>query len=156
MNAMYASSDGCSRSGEKYPRQRSEPEDRHRRKRSRSDDSYHREYDNSDDRHRHRMLKFGSDPPKLTKNTLESVAVTVDSFIKYLHQLLRADAFDDSIIIINLIDSETVGLLTYYLQPHGDGARTPITHHWTVDWDVATIIQALEELYPLQQELYPS
>jgi len=25
-------------------------------------------------------------------------------------------------------------------------------HHWTVDWDVATIIQALEELYPLQQE----
>jgi len=99
------------------------------------------------------MLNFGSDPPKLTKNTLESVAV--NSFIKYLHQLLRADAFDDS-IIINLIDSETVGLLTYYFQQHGDGARTPITHHWTVDWDVATIIQALEELYPLQQELYPS
>ena len=33
-----------------------------------------------------RMLKFGSaDPPKLTKNTLESAAV--DTFIKYLHQL---------------------------------------------------------------------
>jgi hypothetical protein len=62
-----------------------------------------------------RMLKFGSsDPPKLTKNTLESVAV--DTFIKYLHQLIRADAFDDS-VIINLIDSETVGLLTYYYQP---------------------------------------
>ena len=61
------------------------------------------------------MLKFGSaDPPKLTKNTLESVAV--DTFIKYLHQLIRADAFDDS-VIINLIDSETVGLLTYYFQP---------------------------------------
>jgi hypothetical protein len=61
------------------------------------------------------MLKFGSaDPPKLTKNTLESVAV--DTFIKYLHQLIRADAFDDS-VIINLIDSETIGLLTYYFQP---------------------------------------
>jgi hypothetical protein len=59
-----------------------------------------------------RMLKFGSaDSPKLTKNTLESVEV--DTFIKYLHQLLRADAFDDS-VIINLIATETIGLLTYY------------------------------------------
>ena len=82
------------------------------------------------------MLKFGSaDPPKLTKNTLESVAV--DKFIKYLHQLIRAHAFDDS-VIINHIDSE---ILAYYFNPH-----------WTVDWDVATIIQALEELYPLRQE----
>jgi hypothetical protein len=32
---------------------------------------------------------------------LESVAV--DTFIKYLHQLIRTDAFDDS-VIINLID----------------------------------------------------
>jgi hypothetical protein len=96
------------------------------------------------------MLKFGSsDPPKLTKNTLESVAV--DTFIKYLHQLIRADAFDDS-VIINLIDSETIGLLTYYFQPTETAREHPITHHWTVDWDVATIIQALEELYPLQQE----
>jgi hypothetical protein len=96
------------------------------------------------------MLKFGSsDPPKLTKNTLESVAV--DTFIKYLHQLIRADAFDDS-VIINLIDSETIGLLTYYFQPTETAREHPITHPWKVDWDVATIIQALEELYPLQQE----
>jgi hypothetical protein len=96
------------------------------------------------------MLKFGSaDPPKLTKNTLESVAV--DTFIKYLHQLIRADAFDDS-VIINLIDSETIGLLTYCFQPTETAPEHPITHHWTIDWDVATIIQALEELYPLQQE----
>ena len=55
-----------------------------------------------------RMLKFGSaDPPKLTKNTLESVAV--DIFIKYLHQLLRADAFDDS-VIINLITGRSIGM----------------------------------------------
>ena len=97
-----------------------------------------------------RMLKFGhADPPKLTKNTLESVAVY--TFIKYLHQLIRADAFDDS-VIINLIDSETIGLLTYYFNPTQTAREHPIAHHWTVDWDVATVIQALEELYPLQQE----
>ena len=57
-----------------------------------------------------RMLKFSSaEPPKLTKNTLESVAV--DTFIKYLYPFIRADAHDDS-VIINLIDSETIGLLT--------------------------------------------
>ncbi len=31
-------------------------------------------------------------------------------------------------------------------------SRDPITTHWTIDWDVATIIEALEELYPLQAE----
>jgi hypothetical protein len=31
-------------------------------------------------------------------------------------------------------------------------SRHPIVSHWTVDWDVATIIEALEELYPLQAE----
>ncbi len=71
--------------------------------------------------------------------------------LKYLHQLLRADAFDDS-VIINLIDSETIRLLTYYFQPTETAREHPITHHWTVDLDVATIIQALEVLYPLQQE----
>jgi hypothetical protein len=38
-------------------------------------------------------------------------SMTVDTFIK----LLRTDAFDDS-VIINLIDSETVELLNYYLE----------------------------------------
>ena len=28
----------------------------------------------------------------------------------------------------------------------------PIVNHWTVEWDVATIIEALEEWYPLQAE----
>jgi hypothetical protein len=27
-----------------------------------------------------------------------------------------------------------------------------IANHWTIDWDVVTIIEALEELYPLQAE----
>ena len=64
-----------------------------------------------------RMLKFGSaDPPKLTKNTLESVAV--DTFIKYLHQLIRADVHQSH----RQRDSRLTDLL---LPTHGDGARTP-------------------------------
>jgi hypothetical protein len=72
-------------------------------------------------------MEFGSaDLPKLTKNTLESVAV--DTFIKYLQQLIRADAFDDS-AIINLIDSETIRLLTYYFNPTETTREHPISHH---------------------------
>ena len=72
-----------------------------------------------------RMFKFGAaDLPKLTKNTLESVAV--DIFIKYLHQLIRADAFDDS-VIINLIDGETIRLLTYFFNPTETAREYPIS-----------------------------
>ena len=52
--------------------------------------------------------------------------------------MLRKEAFDES-VMENMIDTET-------------RRRHPITTHWTVDWDVATIIEALEELYPLQAE----
>ena len=62
----------------------------------------------------------------------------VHHLIQYIHQLLRHEAFDDS-VLGNLIDNETA-------------SRHPIVNHWTVDWDVATIIEALEELYPLQAE----
>ena len=56
----------------------------------------------------------------------------VHLLIQHIHQLLRQEAFDDS-VLGNLIDN-------------------PITTHRTIDWDVATIIEALEELYPLQAE----
>ena len=75
----------------------------------------------------------------------------VHHFIQYIHQLLHQEAFDDS-VLSNLIDSETVMLLGYVFAPTETAARNPITSHWTVDWDVATFIEALEELYPLQAE----
>ena len=43
-------------------------------------------------------------------------------------------------------------LLGYIFRPTETASRHPIVNHWTVDWDVATIIEALEELYPLQAE----
>ena len=71
--------------------------------------------------------------------------------IQHIHQLLRQEAFDDS-VLGNLIDNETITLLGYVFAPTKTASRNPITTHWTIDWDVATIIEALEELYPLQAE----
>jgi hypothetical protein len=63
--------------------------------------------------------------------------------------LLRHEAFDDS-VLGNMIDTETISLLQYIFYPSQAARRHPISTHWTIDWDVATIIEALEELYPLQ------
>jgi len=47
-----------------------------------------------------------------------------------------------------LIDNETIIVFA----PTETAYRNPITTHWAIDWDVVTIIEALEELYPLQAE----
>jgi hypothetical protein len=97
-----------------------------------------------------RMLKFGqTKAPKLSKANL--VNTEVHHLIQYINQLLHQEAFHDS-VLINLIDSETINVLGYVFQPTETASRHPITTHWTVDWDVATVIEALEELYPLQAE----
>ena len=51
-----------------------------------------------------------------------------------------------------LIDRATITLLGFYFKPSETARRHPIDHHWTTDWDVATIIQAFEEMYPLRPE----
>ena len=68
----------------------------------------------------------------------------VHLLIQHIHQLLRQEAFDDS-VLGNLIDSETITVLGYVFTPTDTASRHPITNHWTIDWDVATIIEALEE-----------
>jgi hypothetical protein len=82
--------------------------------------------------------------PKLTKTTL--VNTEVHLFIQYIQE-----AFDES-VMGNMIDTETISLLQFLFYPTETRRRHPITTHWTVDWDAATIIEALEELYPLQAE----
>jgi len=71
--------------------------------------------------------------------------------IHYIHKLLRHDAFDDS-VLGNLIDNETINLLQFIFNPTETARRHPIISYWTVDWDVAAIVEAFEELYPLQAE----
>ena len=51
-----------------------------------------------------------------------------------------------------LIDRASVRLLGYYFPSSETARRNPIENHWTTDWDAATIIQALEEYYPLRPE----
>jgi hypothetical protein len=79
------------------------------------------------------------------------VNTDVHLFIQYIHRLLSHEAFDDS-VMGNMIDTETISLLQFIFYPTETHMRHPINNHWTIDWDVATIIEALEELYPLQAE----
>ena len=63
-------------------------------------------------------------------------------------RLLSHEAFDDS-VLGNMIDIETISLLQFIFYPTETHRRHPVSNHWSIDWDLATII---EELYPLQAE----
>ena len=82
----------------------------------------------------------------MTRDNLNSASVA--KFITYIHNLIRDNAFDDSVMQL-LIDRATTTLLGFYFKPSETARRDD---HWTTDWDVATIIQALEEHYSLRPE----
>ena len=87
-----------------------------------------------------RTLHFGmTKVPKLTRATL--VNTEVHPFIQYIHRLLSHEAFDDSVLGI-MIDTETISLLQFVFYPTETYRRHPISNHWTIDWNVATIIEA--------------
>ena len=85
----------------------------------------------------------------MTRENLNSASVA--TFITYIHNLIRNNAFDDSVMQM-LIDRASIRLLGYYFPSSETARRNPIENHWTTDWDAATIIQALEEHYPLRPE----
>jgi hypothetical protein len=98
-----------------------------------------------------RLLKFGTTKvPQLSKATLVNTEIHILS--QHIHQLLRQEAFDD-LVLGNLIDSETITLLGYIFAPTETASRHPIMNHWTIDWDVATIIEALKKLYPYKPKI---
>ena len=96
-----------------------------------------------------RLIRFGTiAAPRLEKvMTSESVA----AFIAYIQNLIRNNAFDDSVMQM-LIDRASIRLLGYYFATSDTARQYPIENHWTTDWDAATIIQALEECYPARPE----
>ena len=85
----------------------------------------------------------------MTRENLNSASVT--KFISYIHNLIRDNAFDDLVMQL-LMDRAVITLLGFYFGPSETARCHPINGHWTTDWDVATIIQALEELFPLRPE----
>jgi len=57
-----------------------------------------------------RNTQFGTrDPPLLTGHSFQSKEV--HAFIQYIYQLIRADAFDET-VLEKLIDDEAMGVLT--------------------------------------------
>jgi hypothetical protein len=66
----------------------------------------------------------------LTKTTL--VNTEVHLFTQYIHQLLRQEAFDES-VLGNMIDTETISLLQFIFYPIETRRRHPTlpTGRWT-------------------------
>ena len=50
------------------------------------------------------------------------------------------------------MDDEAMSVLTLLFKTSEVSSVSPATNGWTYDWDVATIIEALEECYPLLPE----
>ena len=97
-----------------------------------------------------RMLQFSSRPqPRLSKANFANT--DVHSFIEHIHKLIRAEAFDETVMESH-IDEESIHYLAMLFATTTVATAHPIPTHWTTDWDVATIIEALEELYPLRAE----
>jgi hypothetical protein len=77
------------------------------------------------------MLKFGMvETPKLTKDNLGSAVVR--KFIEHIHNLIRGNAFDDS-VMTQLMDSVVIRLLTMHFTPSETARLHPIENHWTTD-----------------------
>jgi hypothetical protein len=86
-----------------------------------------------------RMLQFSSrQQPRLSKANFANT--DTHFFIEHIHQLIRAEAFDETVMETH-IDEESI----HYLATLFATTMVAIPTHWTVDWDVATIIEALEE-----------
>ena len=82
-----------------------------------------------------RLMRFGTtEAPRLTRDNLNSASVA--KFISYIHNLIRGNAFDDSVMQL-LIDRATITLLGFYFKPSETARCYPIENHWTTDWDVA-------------------
>ena len=75
----------------------------------------------------------------------------VNKFIMHIHNLIRAYTFDDS-VMTQFMDSAAIRLLSVYFARTETAWIHPIDNHRITNWDVATIIRALVELYSLRPE----
>ena len=66
-------------------------------------------------------------------------------------QFVRAEAYDTTVMEASM-DEESIMYLQTLYRTTVVATNNPIRDHWTVDWDVATILDALDELFPLQAE----
>ena len=58
----------------------------------------------------------------------------------------------DTTVIEASMDEESIMYLQTLFRTTVVATNNPIRDHWTVDWDVATILDALDELFPVQAE----
>ena len=97
-----------------------------------------------------RVLQFGNrEQPRL----LNSQWTTADirAYMEYIARVVRSEAYDTSVIEASM-DEESIMYLQTLFRTTVVATNNPIRSHWTKDWDVATILDALDELFPLQAE----
>jgi hypothetical protein len=71
--------------------------------------------------------------------------------MEYIVRVVRVEAYDTTVIEVSM-DEESIMYLQTLFRTKIVAANNPIRDHWTVDLDVATILDALDELFPLQAE----
>ena len=58
------------------------------------------------------------------------------------------EAYDTTVMEASM-DEDSIMYLQTLFRTTVVATNNPIRDHWTVDWDVATILDALDELFPL-------
>ena len=71
--------------------------------------------------------------------------------MEYIVRVVRAEAYDTSVIAASMDEESNIYLQTLF-RTTVVATNNPIRSHWTEDWDIATILDALDELFPLQAE----
>ena len=71
--------------------------------------------------------------------------------MEYIIRVVRAEAYDTTVMEASM-DEESIMYLQTLFRTTVVATNNPIRGHWTVDWDAATILDALDELFPLQVE----
>ena len=97
-----------------------------------------------------RVLQFGNrEQPKLYRS--QWTPEDIRRYMDYIVRVVRAEAYDTTVIEASM-DDESIMYLQTLFRTTVVAANNPIRDHWTSDWDVATILDALDELFPVQVE----
>ena len=89
--------------------------------------------------------RFGNkEQPRLLRSqwTTEDIRL----YMEYIIRVVRAEAYDTTVMEASM-DEESIMYLQTLFRTTIVAVNNPIRIHWTEDWDVATILDALDELF---------
>ena len=94
-----------------------------------------------------RVLQFGNkEQPRLLRSQWTTEGIRL--YMEYIIRIVRAEAYDTTVMEASM-DEESIMYLQTLFRTTKVAANNPICIYWTEDCDVATILDALDELFPL-------